>query len=181
VTQAGDPGALTNRLADDTRGLALVEFAITLPFLFMLFVGGFQLSDAVSAYRKVTTASRTIADLTSQYTSVMDSDLETILNASQQVMAPYPAANAKMTVSQIKIDNAGDAKVDWSLGKNMAKLAKGTPFNIPVSIKQRNTSLIVAQIEYAYRPTFFWGLLGTIPLTETIIMSPRATGSIVHT
>jgi Flp pilus assembly protein TadG len=169
------------RLADDVRGLALIEFALTLPFLIALFVGGFQLSDAVSAYRKVTTAARTIADLTAQYTAVTNNDLDTILNASQQVMAPYPADNAQMTVSQINIDATGKATVGWSRGKNMQRLTPGSDFTVPAAIKQANTSLIVAQIFYDYRPTFFDVLIGTVRLTETIIMSPRASGSIVYT
>ena len=167
-------------LAPERRGVALVEFAFCLPFLVLLYVGGYQLTDGISAYRKVTTATRTIADLTSQYTAVTDSDLDTILNASQQVMAPYAQENAKMMVSQISIDNNNKSTVDWSCGKNTIGLTPGDKFTIPTAIKQPNTSVIVAEIIYTYTPTVASSLIGTIPMEDNIIMSPRATVSIFH-
>lgn len=172
--------ASMSRLKDDTRGVSIVEFAFSLPFLILLYIGGYQLTDAISAYRKVTTATRTIADLSSQYTSVYDSDLDTVLNASQQVMAPYSSATAKMLVSQIKTDGSGNSTVDWSRGKNIAPLTPSSSFVLPASIKQNNTSLIVAQINYDYVPKLASSLIGTIPLSETIIMSPRRTESVEH-
>lgn len=162
----------------ENRGVAIIEFAFALPILTILFVGGYQLSDAISASRKVTRATRTITDLTSQYTAVTNNDLDTILNASQQVMSPYKASAATMTVTQVSIDGTGNAKVDWSRGKNSAGLTPGISFSLPAAIKQPNTSLIVAQIIYTYTPIIAPSMIGTIPLKEQIIMSPRATASI---
>lgn len=171
---------ILSRLARDTRGVSLIEFAIVLPFLILLFTGSFQLSDAVAANRKVTMAARTIADLTSQYTVVSDSDLDTILNASQQVLAPYSASAATMTVTLVKTDAFGRSTVDWSDGKNANGLTPGSSFNLPPAIKQAGTSLIVAQVVYTYKPTFGATYIGKIPLTETIIMSPRGSSTITH-
>lgn len=170
--------ALFRRLARDDKGFALVEFATVLPFLILLWLGGYQLSDALTAYRKVTIATRTIADLTSQYATVDDADLDTILNASQQVMAPYAQSNARMIVAQIKVDGSGNATVDWSRGKNVDPFEKGAAFNVPASIKQNNTSIIVAQITYTYTPTVASSLIGEIPLRDQIIMSPRVADTI---
>jgi Flp pilus assembly protein TadG len=78
----------------------------------LLFVGGYQLSDALLAYRKVTLATRTISDLTTRYTKVWNSDLDMILNASQQVMSPYQPSAAQMTVSQIDTDDKGPRASD---------------------------------------------------------------------
>ncbi|MGU3391440.1 TadE/TadG family type IV pilus assembly protein [Sphingomonas sp. M1A8_2b] len=173
-------GAVLGRLAHDTRGVSLIEFAICLPFLILLFTGSFQLSDAVAANRKVTMAARTIADLTSQYTVVSDSDLDTILNASQQVLAPYSADAATMTVTLVTTDALARSTVAWSDGKNTNGLKPGTAFNLPLAIKQPGTSLIVAQVVYTYNPSFGATYIGTIPLTETIIMSPRGSSTITH-
>lgn len=166
---------------EDTRGIAITEFAIVLPFLILLYVGGYQLSDAISAYRKVTTAARTVADLTTQYMSVTNSDLDTILAASQQVMAPYNVRNAKLVVSQVSVDAQGAAKVAWSRGLNTGALQTGTSYTLPATIKQNNTSLIIASIEYTYTPNFASSLIGTIPMRENIIMSPRASSTITKT
>ena len=162
----------------DKDGVALIEFAFSVPILMLLFVGGYQLSDVLFAYRKVTLATRTISDLTTRYTKVSDSDLDMILNASQQVMSPYQPSAARMTVSQIDTDDKGVSKVAWSRGKNTAGLTVNSDFTLPATVKQNSTSLIVSQIVYTNTPIIASGVLGTIPLKEQMIMSPRASDKI---
>lgn len=166
------------RFIRDTRGMAVTEFAIVLPFLILLYVGGYQLTDAISAYRKVTMSARTVADLTTQYTSVSNTDLDTILAASRQVLAPYDIQDAKLVVSQISVDGTGAAKVSWSRGLNTDALEPGANYTLPTTVKQNNTSLIVASIKYTYTPDFASVIIGTIPLREDIIMSPRASSTV---
>lgn len=161
-------------LSRDTRGTAIIEFALCLPFLVLLYLGGYQLSDSVSAYRKVTLATRAVADLTSQYTAVSASDLDTILNASTQIIAPYKIAAAKLVVSQIYTDANGVSTVTWSRGKNATALVKNSSYTLPATLKQNKTYLIVATVNYTYAPTVGAGLIGTIPMREQIIMGPRA-------
>jgi Flp pilus assembly protein TadG len=167
-------------ILSNERGVALIEFALSLPFLILLYVGGYQLTDALTAYRKVTITTRSIADLASQYTSIDNTDLDKVLNASQQIMAPYSIVNVKLTVSQINIDNSGTAKVDWSRGKNKVSLNKGDIFDIPVSIRQNNSSLIISDVTYDYIPVIASSIIGPITFSDRIIMSPRATDSIAY-
>jgi len=161
-------------LLSDRRGVAASEFALSLPFLVLLYIGGYQLSDAISAYRKVAVATRTVADLTSQFTSVSDDDVNTILDASAQVLAPYKISASKITVSQIKMDGSGNATVDWSFGKNVTGLTRGTAFTLPSSVRTPNTYVIVASINYTYTPVAASGMIGTIPFQDQIIMGPRS-------
>jgi Flp pilus assembly protein TadG len=166
-------------LASDRKGTSAIEFAIALPVLILLFTGGFQLSDAVSAYRKVTATSRSLADLTSQYTKVNDATLDTILNASTQVMAPYSTTDASFVISHISTDALNRTTVDWSRAKNATALNKGDPFTIPTALKFPGTSAVVARVTYTYRPVFGSSYVGTIPMGDTIIMLPRASQSIL--
>lgn len=166
------------RLSRDRRGTSAIEFAIALPVLILLFTGGFQLSDAVSAYRKVTTTSRALADLTSQYVVVDDATLDKILAASTQVMAPYSTTDAKLVISQINTDSTYQTKVVWSRGRNATALRVGDPVTIPTAMKVRDTYAIIARVTYTYRPVFGNSYVGTIPMGDTIIMLPRASESI---
>jgi len=165
-------------LGRDIRGVSAVEFALVLPFLVLIYLGGYQLSDAIAAQRKVTTTTRAIADLTSRYTTVTDNDLDTVLNASRQIMAPYSTSNASLTISQVSIDADGVGTVDWSRPLHGTALEVGSTFDVPTEIRQPNTSILVASMTYLYVPVVAGNLLGTIPMHEQIIMSPRASNSI---
>jgi len=162
----------------DRRGVSAVEFAICLPFLVLLYAGGYQLSDATSANRKVTTATRAVADLTSQYTSVSYDDLDTILNASAQILAPYKISAAKVTVTQVYVDAKLVSTVSWSRGLNVNPLTPGAAFALAATMKRADSYVIVANIDYAYTPVIASKMIGPIPMRDTIIMWPRASAQV---
>ena len=161
------------RFAREERGVALLEFAFVLPFLVLLFLGGFQLMDAISAYRKVGNTVRTLADLTTQNTTMTATQADEILNASQQVMAPYSPSSASLRISQIQIDAAGKATISWSRALNGTAYANGTVVTMPTGLATASTYYIFSEINYTYTPRLASTLIGTIPLTQTIYMSPR--------
>lgn len=175
---SGRRPSFLSRLGADRRGVSAVEFAFVLPMLLLIYVAGYQLSDAISAHRKVTIATRAIADLTSQYVTITDSELDTILAASQQIMTPYSPDNATSIVSEISVDKDRNATVTWSRSRNGAALSVGQSYTLPDDIKQPNTTLIVAIMDYSYVPKIAAGLIGTLTMHERIIMSPRRSASI---
>lgn len=172
---------MIRRLIRDEHGLSVVEFAICLPFLVLLYVGSYQLSDAISAQRKVTIATRAIADLTSQYTTVTNTDLDQILAASQQIMAPYKYSAAQLTITQVKIASNGTATVDWSRGLNAAALTPGSTVTLANNIKKYHDYVLIAQTTYTYTPIAASSMIGTIPMHDEIVLSPRSSSSITNT
>lgn len=172
------PLSLIRRIGEDTRGVALLEFAFVAPVLLILFVGGYQLMDAMSAYRKVTRTVRTLADLTTQSTSLTTAQADQILNASNQVMSPYPTSKAVLRISQIQISATGVATVNWSRAMNGTGYTVGSTITLPSGLVQPNTYLIYSEINYSYVPNIASSILGPIPLRDTILMSPRNSNSI---
>lgn len=170
--------SLLRRLKRDARGVALLEFAFVAPVLLVLFVGGYQLMDATSAYRKVTRTVRTLGDLTTQSTSLTPDQAAQILNASNKVMSPYPTANAVLRISQVQISAAGVATISWSCALNGSKYVQGSAVSLPAGLNQPNTYLIYSEINYNYVPNIASKILGPIPLRDTILMSPRNSSSI---
>ncbi|WP_174284666.1 TadE/TadG family type IV pilus assembly protein [Sphingomonas bacterium] len=166
------------RLKRDRRGIALIEFAFAVPILAILFVGGYQTMDAVSAYRKVTTTVRTLADLTTQSTSTTQAGAQQFLAASQQVMVPYSTSNAVLRISQVKIDITGKSTIDWSQAVNGTGYTKGSTVPLPVGLIVPGTYLIYAEINYQYLPGIASNMLGPIPLRDTLYMSPRNSASV---
>lgn len=169
----------TSRLARDQRGLALIEFAFVLPFMVLLFIGGFQLMDAISAYRKVGRTVRTLADLTTQNTTITQAGADEILAAARQVMTPYSPASAVVRISQIAVDSSSRATVSWSRASaNGTGYTLGSTVTIPPQLRAPNKYYILSEITYTYRPNVAAQLIGTIPLSQTIYMSPRNSGFI---
>jgi len=60
-------------------------------------------SVAISADRKVTLTTRTVADLVSQVASINNAEMLNSLNAASAVMAPYPVAKLKVVVTSVAI------------------------------------------------------------------------------
>src|SRR5262249_20806560 len=98
----------------DQRGVSAVEFALLLPRMVTLYLGTVEVSQGISVDRKLTMTARTLADLVSQSTTINNSSMTDILNASTAVMYPYATGSLKATVSSISIDANSKATVAWS-------------------------------------------------------------------
>src|SRR5437868_9392713 len=92
------------RLRGDKRGVSAVEFAMLLPLMITLYLGSVEISQGVGIDRKVTLASRTVADLASQVSNIVNTDMTNILNATSSVIAPYDASKLKVTISAVTVD-----------------------------------------------------------------------------
>jgi len=165
------------RFVGDRRALGAVEFAMTAPFLILLYIGGYQLMDAISAYRKVTITARTLADLTSQYTTMTVSQADSILNGARQVMTPYSTANASLSITHIKINKKGVASVDWTESNDGTKVKKKN-LAVPTDILVSNSYVVLAQITYRYTPVVGGSLIGPLTFRDRIFMNPRRSDSI---
>lgn len=165
-------------IARDARGMAVVEFALCLPFLALLYLGSYQLMDGLACNRKVTVTTRAIADLTSQYSTLSTANADQILAASAQILAPYNAANALFRVSQLYTDKNGITTVMWSRAKNGAALVTGATVTPPSALLVNDNYLIYAEVSYTYTPIAHYGLTAPIALADTVYMSPRVSTSV---
>jgi Flp pilus assembly protein TadG len=155
------------------RGAAVVEFAIVLPVLVALFAACFVLGDMIACQRKVTQATHQLADIVSRSTTLGQGDVAGILAASAQVLAPYSAAKAVITVSEVQITTGGKASVLWSQGLNGTALAPGSVVALPPGIAASCGVLILGQVAYAYKPVIGFGSGQVVPLGASLAMSPR--------
>ncbi len=167
------------RLLRDQRGVSAVEFAMLLPLMLTLYIGGSEVSRAIAIDRKVTLVSRSLGDLVAQSTTVTTDDVTKILSAATAVIAPYSDTPLKITVSSVKIDNAGVAKVCWSDAKNGATAKSGIvtlPGNGVLNVA--NTSLIWAEATYDFVPVVGYGIISNMTLKDQIYMRPRLSDSV---
>lgn len=170
-----------HRLVRDERGLSAVEFAMLLPLMLALFFGAVEISQAISADRKVSLTARTVADLLAQMPSVNNAEMTNSLNASAAVMAPYPANRLKVTVSSVSIDAQGKATVAWSDTLNGTARAKGADVALPSALAAPNSSLIWSEVEYSYTPVIGYVITGSLALKDQIYMRPRLSQTVART
>jgi Flp pilus assembly protein TadG len=168
-------------LAGDRRGVAAVEFALLVPVVIVVYVVGFEVMEASTVYRKLTDTTVQLANVTAQYTSVADGDVSNVLNASAQIMTPYPTTNLSIRLSEVTTDPSGAGFVAWGKAFQGTALAEGTSVTMPAGFQTPNTSYILVQTSYAYQPVIGGAFIQPITMTNQIFMLPRSSSSIPYT
>lgn len=112
---------MLKRLAQDASGVAIVEFAFTLPVLLLLYMGGCCLSDMIACNRKVAVATRSLVDLVSRtmsptvlYNDPNSANAKSYLSASAVVLSPYKLDAATEQISLLRVCDASHAYVVWA-------------------------------------------------------------------
>jgi len=152
----------------DTDALAAIEFAMVLPFMLLLYVGGIELANGMAINIKVTAAAHSVADMVSQNTQVSASQLQNILGASTAILAPYPTTSN------------GKATVQWSQSYNGTSFVTGRPVGqtiaLPASLagtQNYNVSFILGEVSYGYTPNLGFTISGTVTLRDSYYLFPR--------
>jgi Flp pilus assembly protein TadG len=170
------------RLAADRRGVAAVEFALILPVMVLMYLGGFEVLQGIAIDRMTAIAASTVTNLVSQYSTISSTtQMPDILNASSQVLTPYPFVNAHVVVSCISVDGAGHATIAWSQAINGAARVVGASYTLPAALDVPNTQVILGETTYVYTPTIDFMSLGTINLYASDYMLPRSSTTIALT
>ncbi|MBR0717835.1 TadE/TadG family type IV pilus assembly protein [Bradyrhizobium liaoningense] len=156
----------------DSQALAATEFAVIVPLMLVMFFGTVEFSSAVAIDRKVTLMARTLSDLTSQSTSVGDTDMTNFFAASTGIMTPYDKNLVVATVHELYVDPSTlQARVQWSKGA-VPKTA-GTVVSIPTTLAIGGTYLIFSEVSYTYTPSVKFVLQSGISLSDVAYTRPR--------
>jgi Flp pilus assembly protein TadG len=159
-------------------GAAAGEFAMILPIALFFFTGTITYGNAIYIDRKVTLTARTVTDLVTQYSSVANTDVQTILGASSAIVAPYSATNIVVTVSEVQTDSSGNATVTWSQSLNGTQRPVGQSITLPSTIDGANVTYIFGEVAYTYTPTIGYLVTGPITLHDQTYMAPRISANI---
>jgi Flp pilus assembly protein TadG len=162
------------RLAADSRGVAAVEFAMIIPVMLVLFYGTDEFASGVAVDRKVTLMARTLADLTSQSSTVTDTQLTNFFNASKGIMTPYAS------ITELYIDpTTKAARVQWS--KGTSPRTAGTTVAIPAALQVGGTYLIYSEVNYNYVPTIGYIMAKTgVTLSDFTFTRPRQSTCVMY-
>ena len=156
------------------EGASAVEFALLAPLLITLYFGCVEITDGIAADRKVTLTAGALANLTSQSQTITVDGMTNILNASAAIIKPYSVGNLAATITCLKIDADGNAKVKWSATLNGTARADGASVTLPsAALAVPNSSLVWSEVSYNYTPVVGYTITGTLALSDQMFMSPR--------
>ena len=170
--------ALLRRLVRDHRGVAAVEFAIILPLMLTLYLGGVELSQGLITTRRSTNVAEALSNLVAEQpvcsaNCLTDAGIADVFAAATAIMSPYSTASLKMTVSSVVFYNpagstAFNAEPQWTITNNggtprpcqiltsIANNSNPSPTTIPAGIYpavgSATATAIVADVTYTYTP-----------------------------
>ena len=160
----------------DKRGVSAIEFALLAPIILLMYVGTAEIGNLLTVERRVETVASTAADLTAQVKQVSNSDLSDISDASKSILAPYDTTPLKIVLSSVVADQSNNGKVAWSYSKNGSPRAVGSAYALPPGTTVANSSVIVAEVTYAFKPLLDLKKVfspGALNLQRTFYARPR--------
>ena len=170
------------RLRKDKSGLAAVEFAMLLPVMITLFFGVVELSLALTCRANVTNVASVAADLVAQESAMTTADMNNVFSAANAMLYPYDTSVAQITVSSIVYDTVSKSltsgKVGWSCAKNTTAKTVGNTVTLPAGLMTADSSVIMAEISYAYTSPTTKFITGTKTMTNTFYTKPRRVAKI---
>lgn len=171
----------------ETKGVAAVEFAFLAPLMLLMYLGTLEISNAISANRKLSRSAYTVGDLITQFTSInacmTTTQLNNIINIADKIMYPY---NHTMKISITGISVAsGVNKVKWSEGFNggVTHADNSIYAALPSQIAGSDGFVVAAKIKMDYKPFFGFADFSNngelifdgsaIPMQEELFLRPR--------
>jgi Flp pilus assembly protein TadG len=140
----------------NTGGVSAVEFALIVPVIIVLYVASVELGNLLTISRRTSEVASTAADLTAQVKTVSTSDLADITAAATSILYPYVPPNfpaPKIVLTSVVADANNSPKVAWSYPTAGATArATGSVVALPAGLTQANSSVIMAEVTYAFTP-----------------------------
>jgi Flp pilus assembly protein TadG len=170
--------AVLRRFARDRDGVSAVEFAIVLPFMLTLYLGGVELGEGLSIKFKTTLAARTVTDLASQSISIDGPNMQQILKASSTVLSPYSTAGVIVTLTEMTVNSSGKGVVQWSCSLNGTAYTVNQKLTMPTNLQTSGITVLFGEVTYPYTPPIGYAITGTYNIYQNMYFYPRLSATI---
>ncbi len=156
-----------------TKGVAAIEMAFIFPFMVILYIGLVDVTNLISANRRVTLAASTVADLVTQMsTTITSADMNGFFNALAPIMEPYPASEVNAEVFAYR-KNGTAVNLIWQKSNGRSCGASPSTAGL-INLMTDNNDLVTARVCVEFTPLFSY-VLGTNPFKpeHQLTLRPR--------
>lgn len=153
-------------LGRERTGVAAVEFALVIPFIIVLLLASVDAVFALTAKRKVSIATHSIADLSTRERNLADDDLSAIADLGRLILTPFNAAESRIAITGAEVLPSGNqAVVRWSQlfdqpnggaagsGSTVTDFPDGHVIDLKVTLSE-GTFLVMSAVEMPYSTLF---------------------------
>ena len=171
------------RLFAENDGVAVIEFAATMPFLVLVFLGGAEIVNYTLVHMTVNRIGMTVADNASRVTTVIDeSDITEAFGAAQAIGGKMDVLNnGRIVLSSLKPNGKTGSQagqtINWQrcygklsvtpaygvqgAGASDATLAAGMGPTGSKITAATGTAVMFVEVSYDYQPLAFGSVVGT--------------------
>lgn len=168
-------------LMREEAGLAFLEFALVLPVLLLLLLGGIEVSRYIQAAQKVDKLTHTIVDLVAQAPTISTQDLEQIMAASEHIMQPHEFRDdGVIIITCVGYNSAGSLVVKWQYkggGELVRNSQVGTVNGAPTLpagfVVEARDNVLIAETYFRFAPMINETITGPIEFYRTAYYLPR--------
>lgn len=139
-------------------GIAIVEFALILPFLLLIYFATIEIANVMAVLRKVDLLSSTVGELIASTSAPTRTQLDEVLAASKIVLLPYDGTAAEVVVSAVGVlgdTGAGPLKVCSSAaatGGTARAAGDVSPLPVPSGIQAMGLRMLLVEVRMKYKP-----------------------------
>ncbi len=164
------------------RGAAMIEFAMILPVLSLLAVGGAEAGRYVLAQQKVSRMASNISDLTSREPALSNQDIDQVFDAAEYIMSPFDIGPSTIIIisSVSKDGEDDDPVVNWqrsgagSLSNTSRVGVPGGSASMPNGVELRaGQDVIIAESFYRFEPLVSSALFRDSQMYSVAMTVPR--------
>lgn len=161
--------SLFRRFLSARSGIAAVEFALILPVMLLLYIGGVEVSQGVAADRKLQALTTTVGDLVARHSGdVPAATIRDYFAAVMPIMLPFDVDAVSQRLTVVSVSASGTATVAASEVHNGAvPLGQGSSVTLPASLAAlaENNIVVIAEAWYRYTPLLGYVVDGGIDLS----------------
>lgn len=169
------------RLRQQQDGVAYLEFALVMPILLMLALGGIELGRYLHAGQKTDKLTHTVVDIVAQSPTISVPELDQIMLASQHIMNPYPFnETGTVIISCIGYNEYGQLRVKWQYagGGELERQSRiGDEGELPTLpegfVVEARDNVIIAESFFSLNPIFNDLYMEPIEFYRTAFYLPR--------